>query len=79
LAAWAIEKNYPGAFANDPDQTIGKLYGSNRGTMENRNVFVVGPNGKISYRVISFGVLSQDAYTGLEKAVDAAAGVSSPP
>jgi peroxiredoxin len=75
LNAWATEKNYPGTFAYDPDHTIGNMYGS----ASSRNVFIVGPDGKITYRVIKFSVLSADAYTELEKAVDAAAGVSSPP
>jgi len=79
LAAWAREKNYPGAYASDTDQTIGKWYGSVRGTQDVRNLFVVGPDGRITYRVISFNVLSQDAYAELAKAVDAAAGVTTPP
>ena len=78
LAAWAVEKKYPGAYASDPGQVVGKGYGSTRGTTEVRNVFVVGPDGKITYRVINFNVLSQDAYADLEKAVDQAAGVASP-
>ena len=78
LAAWANEKKYPGVYANDPNQMIGKGYGSVRGTLDNRNVFVVGPDGKITYRVINFNVLSQEAYADLEKAVDQAAGVASP-
>ena len=79
LAAWAREKNYPGVYASDADQTIGKWYGSVRGAVDVRNLFIVGPDGKITYKVISFNVTSQDAYTALEKAVDATAGVSSPP
>lgn len=79
LHAWANEKNYPGTYANDPEQTIGKLYVSIRGNLDSRNVFVVGPDGKITYRVIAFNVLAADAYTDLEKAVDQAAGVTSPP
>ena len=75
LNAWATEKNYPGAYASDPDHTVGNMYGS----AGSRNVFIVGPDGKITYRVIKFSVLSADAYSDLEKAVDAAAGVSSPP
>jgi len=78
LAAWAKEKSYPGAFASDADQTIGKWYGSVRGAIDVRNLFVIAPDGKISYRVVGFNVLSADAYTDLGKAVDAAAGVSSP-
>lgn len=79
LAAWAVEKNYPGVFASDVGQAIGKAYGSIRGSQDARNLFIVGPDGRITYRVIGFNVLSQDAYTELEKAVDQTAGVPSPP
>jgi len=85
LAAWAVEKNYPGAYASDPNIAIGTAYGSARQATETRaatdvrNLFVIGPDGKIAYRAISFNVLSADAYSELEKAVDKAAGVASPP
>src|SRR6266850_649107 len=78
LAAWARESNYPGLFASDSGQVIGKLYGSIRGTMDSRNVFVIGPDGRITHRMISFNVLAQDAYSELEKAVDQATGGSGP-
>ncbi len=79
LAAWAKESSYPGMFASDSGQVIGKLYGSIRGAFDARNLFVIAPDGRIAYRMISFNVLSQDAYAELEKAVDQAAGVSTPP
>lgn len=79
LAAWAVEKNYPGAYASDPGQVVLKAYGSARGASAQRNLFVVGPDGKIKYGKVSFNVMSADAYTELEKAVDQAAGVASPP
>lgn len=79
LAAWAMESSYPGLFASDTGQVIGKAYGSIRGAIDTRNLFVIGPDGRIKHRMISFNVLSQDAYSELEKAVDQAAGVSTPP
>ena len=86
LAAWAAEKNYPGMYASDPNIAIGSAFGSARPASESpprpatdvRNLFVVGPDGRITYKVNSFNVTSQDAYTELEKAVDAAAGVTTP-
>jgi len=41
------------------------------GTMQmaNRTVFVVGKDGKIVYREMKFGALSEDAYTALAAAV----------
>ena len=43
-----------------------------------RNLFVVGPDGRITYKVINFNVLSQDAYTDLGKAVAQTLGTSPP-
>ena len=78
LAAWAIEKNYPGVFASDSAQLIGKAYGSTRGTIDVRNLFVIDPAGRIVHRATPFNVLSQDAYAELGRAVDKAAGVTAP-
>ncbi|HJQ18804.1 MAG TPA: redoxin domain-containing protein [Gemmatimonadaceae bacterium] len=71
LANWARETSYPGVYASDSGQVAGKAYGSVRGDLDSRNVFVIGPDGRIAHRMISFNVLSQDAYSELEKAVDA--------
>jgi peroxiredoxin len=83
LAAWAKQSRYPGIFTSDSTLAVSKLYGSVRGNAPNqtsaRNLFVIGPDGRIAYRVIGFNVTSADAYTELGKAVDKAAGVSSPP
>ena len=78
LAAWAQEKNYPGLFASDPGQLIGKAYGSTRGAIDVRNLFVIDPSGRIVHRATPFNVLSQDAYADLERAVDRAAGLIPP-
>jgi peroxiredoxin len=80
LAAWARETSYPGLYASDSGQVIGNLYGSTRsGGVDARNLFVIGPDGRITHRMISFNVLSQDAYSELEKAVDEAAGPGGAP
>ena len=84
LAAWARESRYPGVFVSDSTLAVTKLYGSvrtsNTGAQSSaRNVFVIGPDGRIKYRAMPFNVTSQDAYTELAKAVDQAAGVSTPP
>ena len=80
LAAWARESRYPGIFVSDSTLAVSKLYGSLRGTTASaRNLFVIGPDGRITHRAMPFNVTSQDAYTELGKAVDRAAGVSTPP
>jgi peroxiredoxin len=79
LAAWAREASFPFLMVADSGGVIGKLYGSARPTTNLRNLFVVGPDGRITHRMTPFNVNSQDAYSELEKAVDQASGVSSPP
>ena len=78
LAAWARESRYPGMFASDSGQVIGKAYGSTRGAIDVRNLFVIGPDGRVVHRATPFNVLSQDAYGELERAVDKASGVTAP-
>ena len=70
-ADWAHDSGFPVLFASDPYQAVAKAYGSADGKADTRNVFVVGPDGKISHRIMRFNVLSADAYTELGKAVTA--------
>ena len=81
LAAWARETGYPGLYGTDSAQVAGKLYGSIRGEIDTRNLFVIGPDGRITHRITPFNVLSQDAYAELAKAVDDVSGTGggSPP
>jgi peroxiredoxin len=64
-ANWARDSGFPNLFASDPDQTVAKLYGSADSKFDTRNVFVVGPDGKIVARMMRFNVLAGDAYTEL--------------
>ena len=68
---WARESSFPFLFASDPDQAVAKQYGSADGKFDTRNVFVIGPDGKIASRIMKFNVLSDDAYAELGKAVAA--------
>ena len=70
-ANWAHDSGFPFVFASDPDQTVAKQYDSADGKADTRNVFVVGPDGKITARIMKFNVLSDDAYSELGKAVTA--------
>ena len=78
LLAWSRESSFPQLFASDPTRRIGELYGSARpgGKTLTRNVFVIGPDGRITHRITPFNVLSADAYGELDKAIDAASGGS---
>jgi len=79
LAAWAREASFPFLMVSDSGGVMGRLYGSARATTNLRNLFVVGPDGRIVHRMTPFNVMSQDAYTELDKAIDQASGVFSPP
>ena len=76
LAAWARESSFPVLFGSDPDQKVGKLYGSMAGKMDSRNLFVIGPDGRITFKQVPVNVLSQDAYAELARAVTRTAGAS---
>jgi len=75
LASWAKEANYPFTFLSDPDGAVGKAYGAYAATygVDNRNLFVVAPGGKIGYRAIPFREVDPTAYTALGAAIDSLA------
>ena len=62
LANWAKSSGFPNMFVSDPDQTVAKSYGSADGKSDTRNVFIIGPDGRIAHRIMKLNVLSQDAY-----------------
>jgi peroxiredoxin len=69
LSAWARELQTPVLFGSDPDQKVGKLYGSISGKLDNRSVFVIDPAGRIVKRMQPFNELAQTSYDELEAAV----------
>src|SRR5882672_8536603 len=76
LAAWEHDDQFQFLMASDADLTVGKLYGalSPRGPLTNRNLYVVGPDGKIAYRAVPFREIDPTAYTELTAAVGKIAG-----
>ncbi|MEO8561187.1 MAG: redoxin domain-containing protein [bacterium] len=69
LAAWARELQTPILFGSDVGQVVGKKYGSVRGNLDNRSVFVIDSSGRIVKRMQPFNELAQSAYDQLEAAV----------
>ncbi len=71
LASWARELGTPVLFASDVGVKVGTKYGASGPgrSYESRHVYVIGPDGRITYRVINFNVLSQQAYEDLGRAV----------
>lgn len=72
-AAWAREAQYPFLFASDSGLTVARAYGAltSRANQTNRNLFVVGPDGRIAYRAVPFREVDPTAYTELKAAIDA--------
>jgi thioredoxin-dependent peroxiredoxin len=72
LASWARDSEFPFLFASDTGTAVGKRYGAlaSRAGMTNRNLFVVGPDGRIAYRATPFREIDPTAYTELGAAID---------
>ena len=72
LASWARDEAFPMLFASDPGSKVGQLYGAYdaKNKVDNRSLFVVRPDGRISYVTKPFKVLTPSAYTELAAIVD---------
>jgi peroxiredoxin Q/BCP len=71
LASWARDSEFPFLFASDSSLAVARQYGAlaNYPGLTNRNLFVVGPDGRISYRAIPFREIDPTAYKELGAAV----------
>jgi len=71
LASWARDADYPFLFASDSNSAVGKAYGAfnSQYKLDNRNLFVIGPDGKIVYRATPFREIDPTSYTELGAAI----------
>jgi peroxiredoxin Q/BCP len=71
LISWAKDAKFPFAFGSDADGSVGQMYGAflPGPKMDNRYLFVVGPDGKITYAVTPFRQMAQEAYAELGDAI----------
>ena len=72
LASWARDSEFPFLFASDSALAVAGQYGalaSEAPGLTNRNLFVVGPDGRIAYRAIPFREMDASAYKALGAAV----------
>lgn len=72
LASWAKDADFPFVMASDKDGTAGTAYGAwiPQNKIDNRLLYVVGPDGRIAYVAKPFKVMAQDSYTDLAAAID---------
>jgi len=73
LQSWARDAKFPMTFVSDSNKAIATAYDEMKDGHYTRTVFVIAPNGKVTYRA-PFNVMSADAYSALGAAVKAASG-----
>lgn len=70
LASWAKDDQFQFLMASDAGAKVGAMYGAfARENVTNRNLFVVGPDGRIAYRAVPFREVDPAAYAELGDAV----------
>ncbi len=72
---WARDAEFPFLFASDPGAEVGQLYGAFRarrdgGFIDNRTVFIVGPEGDIQWVAAPFREVDPTAYEELGEALN---------
>src|SRR5690348_15166781 len=69
--SWARDAEFPFLFASDTGSAVGKQYGAYRGQdkLDHRNLFVVGPDGKVAYVAAPVREIDPEAYTELSQAI----------
>jgi peroxiredoxin Q/BCP len=76
LASWAKDEKFPFTFLSDMGGTVGKLYGAfnPKWSMDSRVLFVIAPDGKVSYVASPFREVDPTSYSILGVEVKKAAG-----
>ena len=71
LASWARDSEFPFLFASDSATAVAREYGAlaSEPGLTNRNLFVVGPDGRITYRATPFREMDASAYKALGAAI----------
>jgi peroxiredoxin len=74
LASWARDDEFPFLLGSDQGATLGKTYGAfidrPSGALDNRTLFVIAPDGKISFVAAPFREIDPTAYEELGAAID---------
>ena len=78
LHSWARDAWFPMLFASDPGGSVGQKYGAYipESGVDNRSLYVIGPDGRIAHKMVPFRQTSPAAYAELGRVVDS---LSPPP
>ena len=71
LRSWAEDEEFPFRMLSDPDGVVGDAYGAvtSNDMLNNRNLFIVGADGRIAHQMIPFREVDPTAYTELAEAI----------
>lgn len=72
LAAWAHDEEFPFLFASDTSGAVGRAYGAHnpKYSVDVRNLYVVGPDGRVVFREVPFREIDPTSYKKLGAALD---------
>ena len=72
-ASWMRDAEMPFLLASDSGAVVGRQYGAflqrPSGVLDNRTLYVVGPDGRIAYRAAPFREVDPTSYTDLGAAI----------
>jgi thioredoxin-dependent peroxiredoxin len=72
---FASSLSLPFRLLSDPDQRVSKQYASkDKGGYNRRTVYVIGPDGRVKFRNMSFNALDPQDYAELRKAITSPGG-----
>lgn len=76
LASWARDRKYPFTFLSDAGGEVGRRYGAfdTEHKVDDRTLYVIGPDGTIAYRAAPFEELDATAYPALAEGIRKANG-----
>ncbi len=76
LASWARDRGYQYRFLSDPGAVIGQRYGAydSEYKLDDRTLFVVGPDGKIAHVQAPFNEIDPTAYAAMGQAITMVSG-----
>lgn len=70
LTSWSKDAHFPFQFGTDTNRAVGVAYGASTGTgFHKRLLYVIDPDGRISYVAKPFNQMAADAYSDLAQAV----------
>lgn len=72
LAAWAHDEDFNWVFASDTGSAVAKRYDAflAKYSLDNRHLYVIGPDGKVAYKQVPFREIDPTAYAELGAALD---------